>query len=100
MSNAKVERLFSLMNRVKTDNRASLSQSRLNSLLTICMEGPTLAEFNPVPAMTLWADGIQSRRPNQSRRKPYKKHRNRRERAKTLMDEMEKTDDEVEETDD
>ena len=40
VSNAKVERLFSLMNRVKTDTRNSLSKDRLSSLLRICMEGP------------------------------------------------------------
>ena len=40
ISNAKVERLFSLMNRIKTDSRATLGESTLNSLIRISMEGP------------------------------------------------------------
>ena len=47
VSNAKVERLFSLMNRVKRDTRNS-SQHRLSGLLRICMEGipfGTLMQF-------------------------------------------------------
>ena len=39
VSNAKVERLFSLMNRIKTDFRSSLSQKTLKNLVLICMEG-------------------------------------------------------------
>ena len=70
ISNAKVERLFSLMNRVKTDTRNSLSQSRLSGLLRICMEGPSLKEFDPVAAMKLWNE--KARRPDQPKRKAYK----------------------------
>jgi hypothetical protein len=38
ISNAKVERMFSLMNRVKTDFRASLTENTLNNLIRIRME--------------------------------------------------------------
>ena len=85
VSNAKVERFFSLMNRVKTDTRSSLKQERLSSVLRICTEGPTTEEFDPLPAMQLWHDGARERRPNQSKRKPYKQ-RAVKERPKTLMD--------------
>ena len=53
VSNAKVERLFSLRNRIKTDSRNFLSQQQLSSILLICMEGPTSQESDPKPAMQL-----------------------------------------------
>ena len=61
ISNAKVERMFSLMNRVRTDFRASLSQNTLNNLIRIQMEGPPLEEFNITPAIQLWAMGATRR---------------------------------------
>ena len=70
VSNAKVERFFSLMNRVKTDT--SLKQELLSSILRICTEGRTTEEFYPLQNMQLWHDGARERRPNQSKRKPYK----------------------------
>ena len=85
VSNAKVERLFSLMNRIKTDCRASLSADRLSSLIRICMEGPQPADFNPVSSMQLWVNGVQMRRPNQKKRQSYNQ-RALKERAKTLID--------------
>ena len=57
VSNAKIKKLFSLMNRIKTDSRNSLSQQRLSSILQICMEGPTSQEFDPKPAIQLWSRG-------------------------------------------
>lgn len=72
ISNAKVERLFSLMKRVKRDSRASLNESTLNSLIRISSEGPALDEFDPNPAIELWATSA-IRRSNQKARKPYKK---------------------------
>ena len=72
VSNAKVKRLFSFMNRIKTDSRNSLSQQQLSSILRICMEGPTSQEFDPKPAMQLWSDGVGACQPNQSQRKKYK----------------------------
>ena len=47
VTNSKLERLFSLMNRVKTDWRSSLSRDRLDVLLRISEDGPHLEEFNP-----------------------------------------------------
>jgi hypothetical protein len=85
VSNAKVERLFSLMNRVKTDTRNSLSKDRLSSLLRICMEGPSLQDFDPKPSMTLWKDAVVARRPSQNKRKAYKERAPKKQR-KTLMD--------------
>ena len=54
ISNAKVERLFSLMNRVKTDSLASLSENTLNHLIRIKMEGPPFQDDDPTPAIKLW----------------------------------------------
>ena len=85
VSNAKVERLFSLMNRVKTDTRNSLSQHRLSGLLRICMEGLPFSDFDPVPAMVLWNDSVKLRRPNQQKRKEYKPRKHK-ERPATLID--------------
>lgn len=61
--NAKVERLFSFMNRVKIDARASLGEKHLNSLLSIGIEGPRTVDFDPMPAMCLWGETLW--RPNQ-----------------------------------
>ena len=44
---AKLELAFSRMNRVKTDRRSSLSRDRLDVLLRISEDGPSLEEFNP-----------------------------------------------------
>ena len=56
VSNAKVERMFSLMERIKTNERSPLSENVLSSLVRICMEGPECENFDAVPAMTLWKD--------------------------------------------
>ena len=79
ISNAKVERMFSLMNRVKTYFRASLSENTLNNLIRIQMEGPPFEEFDPTPVIQLWAMGA-TRRLNQRERKHYsaRKSKNRR----------------------
>lgn len=84
ISNAKVERLFSLMNRVKTDSRASLGENILNNLIRIRMEGPPLEEFDPTPAIQLWAMSA-TRRPNQRERRHYKP-RESSKRQKVLID--------------
>ena len=46
--NAKLERMFSRMNRVKTNWRSSLSRDQLEVLLPIREDGPSVEEFNPV----------------------------------------------------
>ena len=82
ISNAKVERLFLLMNRVKTDFRASLSENTLNNLIRIQMEGPPLEEFDPTPAIQLWAMGAT--RLNQRER--HYSARESKNRQKVLID--------------
>jgi hypothetical protein len=53
ISNAKVEWLFSQMKRIETDSCASLSESKLNSLIRIGAEGPKLEDYDPTPAIKL-----------------------------------------------
>ncbi|CAB4031533.1 zinc finger 862-like [Paramuricea clavata] len=84
ISNAKVEWLFSLMNRIKTDSRATLGESTLNSLIRISMEGPKFEEYDPTSAIHLWAD-ITTRQPHQKRRKKYK-HKDSSKKRKVLID--------------
>lgn len=84
ISNAKVERLFSLMNHVKTDSRAALSENTLNNLIRIRMEGPSFEQYDPTAAIDLWATTI-TRRPNQRERKKYKKRESAKKR-KVLID--------------
>lgn len=97
ISNAKVERLFSLMNRVKTDSRAMLSENTLNSLITIRMEGSKLEDYDPMPAIQLWAS-TATRRPHQKERKTYRP-RDAVKRHKVLIDDS-STDDSTSEYDD
>lgn len=68
ISNAKVERLFSLMNRVKTDSRAALGEDTVDSLTRIRMEGPKLENYDRTLTIQLWAS-TAARRPNQPKRK-------------------------------
>ena len=85
ISNAKVERLFSLMNRVKTDARATLGESTLNNLITIRAEGPELQDYDPTPAIELWLSSAH-RRPNQKARKKYKTSQGSAKMTKVLID--------------
>ena len=62
--NAKVEQMFSLMKKIKTDGRSSLSENILSSLVRICIEGPGCENFHAVPDTTLWNNAVESRRPN------------------------------------
>ena len=94
ISNAKVERLFSLMNRVKTDSRAALGEETLNSLTRIRMEGPKLEDYDPMPAIQLWASSA-TRRPNQRKRKSYRP-REAAKKSKVLIDHS-STDDSADE---
>ena len=86
ISNAKVERFFSFMNRVKTDVRSSLGENRINSLLRIALEGPSMKEFDANKAIEKWSLGTENpRRPNQKPCKGYKP-RAKKTGATTLMD--------------
>ena len=53
-TNAKLERMFSRMLRVKSDWRDQLTRDHLDSLLWINVEGEILEMFNPEPAVNLW----------------------------------------------
>ena len=55
-SNAKLERMFSRMLRVKNDWRDRLSRDRLSATLMICEEGPDIEKFNPDVAISEWYD--------------------------------------------
>ena len=52
-SNAKLERMFSRMLRVKNDCRNRLSCNQLSATLMIC-EGPDIEKFNPDIAISEW----------------------------------------------
>ena len=84
LSNAKVEKFFSLMSRVKTDCRASLGELRLNSLLRICTEGPDHENFNAATSMKIWSEDVV-RRPNQNPGGKYK-DRAKKQTFQTLID--------------
>ena len=60
ITNAKLERMFSRMKRVKSDWRSSLSRrGRLDTLLRISEEGPSIADFNPATSIDAWyADAV------------------------------------------
>ena len=53
-TNAKVERGFSRMARVKSDFRSQLSHSHLSACFRISEEGRPITEFNPDAAIELW----------------------------------------------
>ena len=53
-TNAKVERMFSQMARIKTNWRNCLGQDQLDSLLRISEEGQSLEKFNPTPTIERW----------------------------------------------
>ena len=53
-TDAKVERMFSRMNRVKSDWRNHLNRDTLDDLLRIGEDGPTLDDFDPNPAIDMW----------------------------------------------
>jgi hypothetical protein len=74
VSNAKLERMFSNMQRTKTDLRCSLSEKRLTNLLRIKEEGPILGSFDVTPVVKLWSNS-KVRRPNQTKRKKYKQRK-------------------------
>lgn len=72
-SNGKLERVFSQLNVIKTNKRTSLTNESLDDLLLLTTENLPLSEFSPDSAIDLWwRDKV--RRPNQRKRKVYKKH--------------------------
>ncbi|XP_046841699.1 zinc finger protein 862-like [Xenia sp. Carnegie-2017] len=69
-TNAKVERLFSRMNRIKTTLRNRLSTQRLDAQLRVGEEGCPLAEFNAEEALQYWLEQ-KIRRPNGAKPRKY-----------------------------
>ena len=53
-TNAKVERMFSRMNRTKTDWRNRLNRDSIDALLRIGEEGPSVKDFNPDQGIERW----------------------------------------------
>ena len=53
-SNAKLERMFSRMARVKNDYRNRLSRDLLDACLRVSEEGCEIASFNPDSAISVW----------------------------------------------
>lgn len=53
-TNAKLERVFSRMNRIKTDSRNRLAQERLEIQLRVGEEGVDINTFNPDPYIEKW----------------------------------------------
>ena len=42
------------MKRIKIDSRAALGKVQLINMIRICVEGATVTDFNPLPAIALW----------------------------------------------
>ena len=53
-TNAKLERMFSRMKRVKSDWRNRLTRERLEHNLRIGEDGPSIKDFNPTEAIAHW----------------------------------------------
>ncbi|CAB4003716.1 zinc finger 862-like [Paramuricea clavata] len=71
VSNAKLERMFSKLKRVKTNFRCSLSLQRLENILRIMEEGPTWEEYDPLPAIELWNSAKQLRPHDEKQKRTY-----------------------------
>lgn len=54
ISAAQCERAFSAQNRIKSSLRVNLASSKLVDLIRITAEGPTVADFDPAPAVAKW----------------------------------------------
>ena len=53
-SSASVERVFSTMNRIKMPLRNRLKSSTQDALIQILMTGPSILDFDPLPAALKW----------------------------------------------
>ena len=51
---ASVERVFSIMKRIKTPLRNRLKSTTQDALIQISMTGPSIAGFDPLPAALKW----------------------------------------------
>ncbi|XP_060777194.1 zinc finger protein 862-like isoform X1 [Neoarius graeffei] len=65
ISAAQCERGFSAQNRIKNSKRSCLAVSTTEDLMRISLEGPSLEDFDPSPAVDRWMDSAKrSRRPD------------------------------------
>ena len=72
-TNAKLERMFSRMARVKTDYRNRLCRDLLDACLRVGEEGPSLEEFTPEPSISLWFEKKVRRLSSKSHQYPAKR---------------------------
>ena len=65
MNTAACERGFSKMNIIKSDYRTQLQSVSLNNLMYLSIDGPSVQEFDPQPAIDYWASkSLRVRRPD------------------------------------
>ncbi|KAK0144423.1 Zinc finger protein 862 [Merluccius polli] len=64
ISAAQCERGFSAQNRIKNSTRSSLAVSTTEDLMRISLEGPSVEEFDPTPAVDRWLTSKRARRPD------------------------------------
>ncbi len=70
---ASCERGFSLMNRIKSKDRAGLLTSFTTDLMTICTNGESIEEFDPQPTVNEWVTSVKThRQPGVRKEKPNK----------------------------
>uniref|UniRef100_A0A1X7UK76 HAT C-terminal dimerisation domain-containing protein n=1 Tax=Amphimedon queenslandica TaxID=400682 RepID=A0A1X7UK76_AMPQE len=73
MSTAVCERGFSCLNRIKSDQCTRLVERTTEDLMRISINGPSIEEFDPIPAIEIWwKDTTRTRRPD-FKRKPKDK---------------------------
>ncbi|XP_059930487.1 zinc finger protein 862-like [Gadus macrocephalus] len=68
ISAAQCERGFSAQNRIKSSKRSSLAVSTTEDLMRITLEGPSLEDYDPSPAVDRWMNSAK-----RARRPDYKK---------------------------
>ena len=73
-TNAIVQRLFSRINRVKTDVCNRLSRSRLDTCLRVGEDGPSIKDFEPDCVIDRWWTEKERRLKSRPHNYPTKKH--------------------------
>ena len=68
ISAAQCESGFSAQNRIKSFKRSSLAVSTTEGLMRITLEGPSLEDYDPSPAVDRWMNSAK-----RARRPDYKK---------------------------
>jgi len=62
ISAAQCERGFSAQNRIKNSKRSSLGVSTTEDLMRISLEGPSVEDFDPRPAVDRWMNSAKRAR--------------------------------------